>query len=276
MWRPERRRPARIAIRQAVALGALHGPAELLPVSSSGHLAAIPWLLRWSYTEVDDATRKSFEVALHAGTGAALVIARRGELALVRDPQALWLIALASLPPALAGYRFETAIEERLGTPATIAAGLVAGSLAMALGDGAPEARRIEDARAADAVWLGVAQAVALVPGVSRQGATLAAARWRRFRRSDAFRLSALVGLPPIAGATALRALRHRPPGGAAFVAGGLAAFGSTLASQRLIRLGDSGVRLWPFSVYRLALAGAIALRLRRGSRALRRRPPRL
>ncbi len=65
---------------QAVALGALHGPAELLPISSSGHIAVVPWLAGWSYRRLDHELRKSFEVALHTGTAAALLISLRGEV----------------------------------------------------------------------------------------------------------------------------------------------------------------------------------------------------
>ncbi len=67
-------------LRDALALGALHGPAELLPISSSGHVELIPWLAGWEYTELDPELRKAFEVALHAGTAAALLVALRGEV----------------------------------------------------------------------------------------------------------------------------------------------------------------------------------------------------
>src|SRR5689334_16887167 len=69
-----------IALSQAVVLGALHGPAELLPISSSGHIAVIPWLLGWDYRKVDAELRKAFEVAVHAGTAAALLITLRNEV----------------------------------------------------------------------------------------------------------------------------------------------------------------------------------------------------
>src|SRR5439155_305234 len=65
---------------QATALGLLHGPAELLPISSSGHIAVVPWLAGWSYSRLDDELRKSFEVALHTGTAAALLISLRREV----------------------------------------------------------------------------------------------------------------------------------------------------------------------------------------------------
>src|SRR5690242_13649658 len=69
-----------LSLGQAVALGALHGPAELLPISSSGHIALVPWLLSWDYVNLDSELRKAFEVTLHAGTAAALLITLRDEV----------------------------------------------------------------------------------------------------------------------------------------------------------------------------------------------------
>ena len=193
---------------QAFVLGALHGPAELLPISSSGHIAVVPWLAGWDHSRLDDELRKSFEVALHTGTAAALLISLRRE---VDDavhglsPRRIVMIALSFAPPAFIGYRFERPIEKYLGTPPTVAAGLFVGAVAMALADRSPQERTHSDAGAADALWLGVAQACSLFPGVSRNGATLAAARWRRFTRVDANRLSRHAALPIIAGATLLK-----------------------------------------------------------------------
>ncbi|MGN6870483.1 MAG: undecaprenyl-diphosphate phosphatase [Solirubrobacteraceae bacterium] len=264
--------PAEFPVWQAIALGALHGPAELLPISSSGHIAVVPWLAGWDHRRLDDELRKSFEVALHTGTAAALLISLRRE---VNDAvrglsvRRLWQIGLSFAPPAFFGYRFERPIERHFGTPPTIAAGLVVGALAMAAADRAPQERGAEDARAADALWLGVAQACSLIPGVSRNGATLAAARWRRFTRVDANRLSRHAALPIIAGATALKGARLHArglPAGAAtpFAAGALAAFVSTLGSTRLIRALERDSSLLPYAVYRIGLAVLIARRLAR------------
>jgi undecaprenyl-diphosphatase len=267
--------PAELPVWQAVALGALHGPAELLPVSSSGHIAVVPWLAGWDYPRLDDELRKSFEVALHAGTAAALLITLRGEVEeAVRglNLRRLVLIALSFAPPALVGYGLERTIEGRFGTPGTIAAALAAGAVAMALADRSPQERGHAQAGAVDALWLGVAQAMALVPGVSRNGATLAAARLRRFTRVDANRLSRHAALPVIAGATLLKGVRLSQrglPAGAAlpFAAGAGAAFLSTLGSTRLIRALERDSSLLPYAVYRIALAGLIARRLARGGR---------
>src|SRR3954453_9799018 len=95
---PRSRRASGLSTGQAVALGALHGPAELLPISSSGHVSLITWLLSWDYVELDDELRKAFEVALHAGTAAALMVTLRdevGEALLGLDPRRMAMIALS-------------------------------------------------------------------------------------------------------------------------------------------------------------------------------------
>jgi undecaprenyl-diphosphatase len=265
----------KLNVGQAIALGALHGPAELLPISSSGHVELIPWLLHWDYDQLDDELRKSFEVVVHAGTAAALLITLRDEVdEAVRglNLRRLALIALSFAPPAVVGYTLERPIEGRFGTPPTIAAALVIGAIAMAWSDRAAQERTHSEAGAADALWLGVAQACALVPGISRNGATLAAARARRFTREDANRLSRHAALPVIAGATALKGWRLKrrglPPGTAVpFAAGALAAFASTLGSTWLIRQVERDRSLLPYAAYRVALAGLVARRLRREPR---------
>ncbi len=257
---------------QAVVLGALHGPAELLPISSSGHVAVVPWLAGWDHSRLDDELRKSFEVALHTGTAAALLISLRREVsdaARGLNPRRIAMIGLSFAPPAFIGYRFERPIERYLGTPPTVAAGLFLGAVAMALADRSPQERTHADAGAADALWLGVAQACSLFPGVSRNGATLAAARWRRFTRVDANRLSRHAALPIIAGATLLKGVRLRArglPAGSAlpFAAGATAAFVSTLGSTRLIQALERDSSLLPYALYRIGLAGLIARRLAR------------
>jgi undecaprenyl-diphosphatase len=263
----------RLRTREAIALGLLHGPAELLPVSSSGHLALLPWLLGWPYRELDGELRKAFEVALHAGTAAALIIGRRDEVAAaVRglDRHRAQLIILSLAPPAVVGLVLERPIERRLGTPATIAAGLVAGSLAMAAADATATQHRCHaQAGAVDALLLGVAQACALVPGVSRNGATLAAARLRGFSREDSDVLSRNAALPVIAGATALKAARLARRGlpdamAQAFVAGMIASYAATLASMHVIRRLQRNRSLIPYAAYRLVLAAVVLGRLRR------------
>jgi undecaprenyl-diphosphatase len=263
-----------IAIGEALVLGALHGPAELLPISSSGHIALLPWLLGWGYSDADAELRKAFEVALHAGTAAALLITLRTEVSdAMRDIslRSAELIALSFVPPAIVGYTLERPIERRLGTPATIAVGLVLGSVAMARADRTPQTRTSHDAGLTDALCLGVAQACALLPGVSRNGATLAAARRRGFTREDANKLSRHVALPVIAGATLLKtvrlARRGLPPRSALPIGlGAAASFASTLGSTWLIRQVERDRSLLPYAAYRLGLAAVVLARLARRS----------
>ncbi len=266
-----------LTLPRAVVLGVLQGPTELLPVSSSGHSSLIPWLARWPYAVAEPELRKSFEVALHAGSGLALAIALRKELidaTLKMDRRHVSVVALSLAPPTIAGYSLERFVERRLGGPRTIAAGLVAGALAMALADGwgsrRTPSRAREDAGARDGLALGLAQAAALIPGVSRSGATLTAARARGFDRDAATSLSWHAALPVVLGASALkgyRLARHGIPGetGALLAAGGSSAFLSTLLAARLLgRDRHAGRSLRPYALYRCVLAALVCQRLYR------------
>jgi undecaprenyl-diphosphatase len=264
------RRSRALPLRHALALGALHGPTELLPISSSAHTTLVPWLLGWPYTELDAELRKAFEVALHAGTAAALLVGLRSEVAAAArgmDHRRAALVVGSFVPPAIVGYTLERPIERRLGTPPTIAVGLLFGSAAMAAADRfGPTGRRREDAGLADALALGLAQACALMPGASRNGMTLAVARLRGFDRADANALSRHVALPIIVGATALKGTRLARRGvprpvALAFAAGVGAAFASTLASVRIIRAVERDRSFAPYAAYRALLAGAVLRR---------------
>jgi undecaprenyl-diphosphatase len=269
-----------LTLGHALTLGLLQGPAELLPISSSAHTTLLPWLAGWPYARLDGTLRKSFDVALHAGAGAALAIHMRDELlheATSVDRRRAGVIALALAPPALAGYVLGPAIERALGEPGSIAAGLAAGGVAMALADRsagarAGGAREHDDAGARDGLALGLAQAAALIPGISRNGAALTAARARGFTRGAAQRLSWHAGLPVLLGASLLKGARLRHDGvpreqRAALAGGAVAAFCSTLASARLLRrqLRD-GQSLWPAALYRCVLAALVLARLRRAA----------
>ena len=255
---------------RAIALGAVQGPTELLPVSSSAHIALIPWLLGWDWRSADPEARKSFEVALHAGTAGALLIGQRdviaSELASF-DARRGAVVALSFVPPAIAGYTLERQIERRLGGPGSIGIGLAVGAVAMVLADRRPQERGPGEATPADGLALGIAQAAALIPGVSRNGATLTAARLRRFTREHSNLLSRTVALPVIVGASLLKGARLRRRGVSpelrrAMAAGVVASFASTLASQRLIGLVERDRALWPYAAYRLALATAVVARM--------------
>jgi undecaprenyl-diphosphatase len=248
----------RFPVAHAVALGALHGPAELVPVSSSAHVALIPQLLDWPSARLDDDVRKAFEVALHAGTLGGLLV-------LVPRPGMVWA-AVATAPAAVVGFLLEGPIERRLGGVGATAAGLLAGSVVLVAADAAGRGERgAEEATLTDAAVLGLAQACALWPGVSRLGLTVAAARLRGFDREASFDLGRRAGLPVIAGATGLKAWRlaRRPPAPelrVAFAAGMAAALASTLAAAPLRRATSVAVP----AAERVTLAALALRRLRR------------
>jgi undecaprenyl-diphosphatase len=260
---------------RAIVLGAVQGPTELLPVSSSGHLTLIPWFLGWTRDDGDAELEKTFGVALHAGAAAALLVGQRRvilEELRTFDRRKAAVLGLSFLPPALFGVLFERAIERHLGGPLPTAAGLLAGAGAMAAADRTPQGRDRGQATAADGLALGFAQAAALAPGISRNGATLSVARWRGFTRQHSNMLSRTVALPVIVGAALLKGARMRRRGlprdqRTSFAAGTAASFASTLASQALIRLVERDSALWPYAAYRAGLAGVVLGRVWRRSR---------
>ncbi len=265
--------PAAFELRtvHAVALGLLQGPTELLPVSSSAHISLLPWFLGWPWHQLDAEGRKSFEVALHGGTAAALLIGLRTEIAgelRAFDSRRAAVVGLSFAVPAAAGLAFERSIE-RLGTPRASAAGLTVGALLMLAADRVPQQRGPGDAGPADGLALGLAQAAALIPGVSRNGATLTAARARGFTREQSNLLSRTVALPVIVGAVALKGARLRRRGitagtGRTLAVGALASFISTLASRPLLGLVNRG--LWPYALYRIVLATLVRVGAARGA----------
>ncbi|HMJ33102.1 MAG TPA: undecaprenyl-diphosphate phosphatase [Baekduia sp.] len=250
--------PPRLPLAHAVALGALHGPAELVPVSSSAHVALIPQLMDWPSARLPADVRKAFEVALHTGTLAGLLV-------LVDRPAACFA-AITTGPPAAVGFLLEDTIERRLGGVRATAAGLIAGSVLLLVADAVGGERRgAADATATDALALGLAQTLALWPGLSRLGVTVAAARLRGFDRGSAFTLGREAGLPIVAGATGLKAWRLARRGlapdlRAPFAAGAAAALAATLAAAPL----RSSTSVRPAALERVVLAAAALSHLRR------------
>lgn len=216
---------------EAIVLGLVQGLTEFLPISSSAHLVVVPWLLGWPSPGL------AFDAALHLGTLAAVLVyfwrdlvrmaialpsaaahplrALRGprpESGEVDDPDArlALLIAVGTVPGAAAGLLVEDAVERAYhgggGTTdaaiVAIAAALIGLGLLLLLAERlARHVRTIGNLRLSDALVVGVAQAAALVPGVSRSGATITAGLFRGLRRADAARFSFLLGVPIIAAA---------------------------------------------------------------------------
>ena len=201
---------------QALLLGVVQGLTEFLPISSSGHLILVPWLLDFHYLEQNPDFNKSFDVALHGGTLMAVLVYFRIELVayargFVRtlrsrrveseDERMAWLIALATLPAAAIGAAAESTIEDKLGQPWQIAILLVVFGILLGLADRLPERREMTGLGWRGALTIGFAQAVALAPGTSRSGITITAARTLGLSRGAAARFSFLLLAPITFGA---------------------------------------------------------------------------
>ncbi|MEE8338157.1 MAG: undecaprenyl-diphosphate phosphatase [Dehalococcoidia bacterium] len=204
---------------RALVLGVVQALTEFLPISSSGHLILAPEIAG------EEASSLTFDVGLHAGTAVAVVayfwrdwlrIAFEGtrDLAVHRHHLGRWTpraqlglwIAIGTLPAVAVGLLFGDAIEERLREPWIVGVMLVAvGLLIWVLDSWGATLGRLEQMTGGRALTIGVAQAVALVPGVSRAGITIAAARGLGFERPSAARFSFLLSAPVVTGAAALK-----------------------------------------------------------------------
>ena len=197
---------------QAIVFGAVQGVTEFLPISSTAHLILLPRFMGWPDPGL------SFDVAIHLGTLIALLIYFRQEwLALAKsalgifrgrtsDPNARMaaLIVLATIPGAAAGALFEQTVEDVLRSPLVISVTLVALALVLAIAErmGRRE-RTLDEISTLDALAVGFAQALAIVPGVSRSGVTITAGLFRGMKRDAAAKFSFYLSTPIIAGAVA-------------------------------------------------------------------------
>jgi undecaprenyl-diphosphatase len=256
---------------QIVVLAIVQGLTEFLPISSSGHLVLVPYLVEWTDQGL------AFDVAVHFGSLLAVVIFFREDIAGllrggvqvlggdVKSPQAYMAIAIAlgTIPAAAAGLLFASWIEANLRDPSIIVYTLAGYGILMALADRfAKRDKGIAEVRIRDALIIGVAQALALVPGTSRSGVTITAGRLLGFERQDAARFSFLLSAPVILLATVYK--------GAELVLGNTAVAWSELAlgvvvsaivaylSIEFFMRFVTRIGLAPFAVYRLLLAAVI------------------
>jgi undecaprenyl-diphosphatase len=233
-----------LTILQAIILGIVQGLTEFLPISSSGHLLIVPWLFNWHFLLDNPELNKTFDVALHLGTFVAVVIYFWREIgrllsAWVRsmtrrslaDPEArlAWFLVVSTIPAAFLGVAFESFIEERLGKPWIIAIMMIVFALVMYTVDHLARLDRdLEALTWTDAILIGIAQAFALCPGVSRSGITMMTGMALRLDRESAARYSFLLSIPVIGGAAAYKGLQVAqdglPAGTAAPFAVGIAA----------------------------------------------------
>ena len=197
---------------ESIVLGVVQGLTEFLPVSSSGHLVVVPAVLGWKQPSL------TFDLVLHLGTLIAVVFAFRRELWVLvlgvfgqgDDPatarRLIWLLFLASIPAAIAGLAFGSFFEKRFDDP-LVTCGELAVTALILLGAEwiirRGEGQEPVDERRAGII--GVAQAVAILPGISRSGSTIAAGLVTRVSREEATRFSFLLAIPAIAGAVATK-----------------------------------------------------------------------
>jgi undecaprenyl-diphosphatase len=217
---------------EALLLGIVQGLTEFLPISSSGHLILVPWLQDYHFLEHDEAFNKTFDVALHAGTLIAVLAYFRDEIiGLARalweslrarevvgaDQRLAWAIVTGTVPAVIAGGLGESFIEDHLGEPWQIAILIIGFALLLAWADRRPQRRRLRDVGPRRGLYVGLAQVLALAPGVSRSGVTITAGRFLGLARDDAARFSFLLLAPVTAGAVVFKGYRAisegLPPG---------------------------------------------------------------
>jgi undecaprenyl-diphosphatase len=199
---------------EVIVLGLVQGLTEFLPISSTAHLALVPWLFHWQDPGL------GFDIALHVGTLAAIVIyffrnwvqiimqgfgmTVDGDPELKQNKMLLWLMAVATLPVGIFGYIFKEQAETVWRNPIVIASMMIGVGVILWICDRI--GRRQKDLghiTALDAILIGLAQAVSIVPGTSRSGATISAGLWRNLDRPSAARFSFLLSTPAIAAAAA-------------------------------------------------------------------------
>jgi undecaprenyl-diphosphatase len=205
-----------LTVLQAIVLGLTQGATEFAPISSSGHLILVPWLFDWTIVN-DVELNKTFDVALHMGTLIGAIAYFRADIwrylvawihsirtreITTTDERLAWALVLGTIPGAVIGAVFESPIKERLGEPWLIAVMLAVFGVVLWWVDArSPTDRGMNSIGLKTGIGLGIAQAMALQPGVSRSGITMTAARWIGLDRESAARFSFLLAIPIIAGA---------------------------------------------------------------------------
>ncbi len=269
-----------IPVLHAIVLGITQGLSEFLPISSSGHLILVPWLFGWEeLTGTANADlNKTFDVALHVGTIVASLLYFRKDLARLAmagltsireravtstDQRLAWLLLLSSVPGAVVGAGLEGFINEHLGQIWLIAVMLIAFGLLLLVADRLPSNLAESDYGPRQALTMGLAQAAALSPGVSRSGITITAGRFLGFDRNAAARLSFLMSMPITGGAALYKgaelAVDGLPPGTAPAFFWGIVASGITgLAAVWLVLRVVRTRSFLPFVVYRVVAGLAV------------------
>ncbi len=200
---------------QALILGIVQGVTEFLPISSSGHLVLVPWLLNWQF---DPATAFIFDVLIQWGTTLAVILYFRRELlrmfsAALRgilqrrpfdepDARLAWLILLGSIPAAALGLLLKPVVEKTFNSPLAVSLFLLVTAAILFVSERLHRADKpMKDLNWVDSLWIGLAQTLALFPGISRSGSTIAGGLLRSLKREDAARFSFLLSIPAMLGA---------------------------------------------------------------------------
>ena len=248
---------------QAIVLGAVQGLAEFLPISSSAHLILVPWLLKWQDPGL------AFDVALHLGTLLALLIYYRDEwIAMARsvaggqsaERRLLQLLIVASVPGAIIGLAFEKQAETTFRSPLLIAIAMAVLAVLLWLFDKlSPQKRTMGEMTYWDALVIGFSQALAIIPGVSRSGATITMARAVGVERGDSANFSFLMATPIIAGAGLVEARKLIHEGldwsvGLGFISAAVFGLIAIAFLIRYVRTRNYVV----FAVYRLLVAALV------------------
>ena len=266
---------------QAMVLAVLQGASELFPISSLGHTVLVPALLHWRFDR-SDPTFLSFVVALHLGTAVALVVfywadwrrivralvasVVRGSLSDDADERIAWLLVVGTVPVALLGVFLEKPVRAFFGSSALVAGFLICNALVMFAGESlrrrAPASSRTANGAVrplarlpwADGAKIGVAQATALLPGISRSGTSIVAGLLLRLDHEDAARYSFLLATPVIFAASVLEVPKLFAPGASGVLAeagvGGVVAALTAYASVAFLTRWFHSHDLRPFGWY--------------------------
>jgi undecaprenyl-diphosphatase len=278
-----------MTILQAIILGIVQGFTEFLPISSSGHLLLVPWLFNWHFLLENPDLNKTFDVALHLGTFVAVVlyfwreigrllgawvrsIARRSLAA--PEARLAWLLIVSTIPAAIVGVLLEDFITNTLGKPWMIGVAMIVFAGFMYLVDHVAKLDRgLESLTWVDAVLIGAAQALALLPGVSRSGITMMTGLLVRLDRESAARYSFLMSIPVIGGAAAFKGLevaRDGLPSGTAvpFAVGMISAALSGIAAIWFVLAYLKRHNFNLFVVYRIAVGVGVLILVVAGVRS--------
>jgi undecaprenyl-diphosphatase len=272
-----------VPIIHAISLGLTQGLSEFLPISSSGHLLLVPWLFGWDDFAGRPELEKSFDVALHIGTLVGAIayfrhdiwrLIREGLQALDRRRETTlygrlaWLIVLSTIPAAVTGALFQSFIDRELGRIWLIGIMLIVFGLVLLWADRLGGTKKLDELDARQAFGMGLGQAFALQPGISRSGVTITVGRGLGFERDATARISFLMSIPVIAGAVLYKGLDVMANGGIpedmvggffwGIVASAITGWFAVWGTLRLVRTHS----FFPFVVYRIGAGVTVLLLL--------------